>query len=450
MNTPTIYALSTAPGRAGVAVIRVTGDRVRSLLGDLVDGVPSPRMVALREIVHPASRVVIDRGLVVWFEGPRSFTGEDAFELHLHGGRAVVRAMLEALAGLEGVREADPGEFTRRAFENGKIDLTEVEGFADLIDAETEAQRVQALGQASGVLTALYERWRDDLVAALALMESLIDFSDEVTEGDRYVLEVEARVRELHHAMSDHLDDGHRGEILRDGFRVALLGPPNAGKSSLLNALARREAAIVSPEAGTTRDVIEVRLDLAGMPVIISDTAGLREAAAAGVVEQEGMRRSLAVAKDAQLALWLVDAAAPSPEVPQEVRAVACDVVRVINKVDLLGGQGSARLPWCRDDDITISVTTGEGMRHLESVLSVKARAAIPHPGVPALTQARHRVLIEEAREALEAFLAGGARPLELRAEDLRFAALALGKITGRVDVEDVLDQIFNRFCIGK
>ena len=315
--SPTIFALSTAPGRAGIAVIRVSGPAA----GDLVDALAPPRakkrFAALRRIRDPQTGETIDDGLVIWFGAPRTETGEDMAEFHVHGGAAIVKAMLAVLGRQPGCRLAQPGEFARRAFANGKLDLAQVEGLADLVDAETEAQRRQALGQMRGALSELYEGWRADLIRASALVEAAIDFSDEGDVASNAIEVAQGIVAELQAAIGAHLDDGHRGEILRDGFRVVLAGPPNAGKSSLLNALARRDAAIVSEEAGTTRDVIEVRLDLEGLPVIVTDTAGVREAQ--GAVEQEGIRRTLAHARDADLVLWLNDASvaavAPPPEV---------------------------------------------------------------------------------------------------------------------------------------
>jgi tRNA modification GTPase len=370
-------------------------------------------------------------------------------ELQLHGGRAVVKAVLLALGEIPGLRLAEAGEFARRAFENGKVDLAEVEGLADLIDAETEAQRRQALSQATGALSSLYEGWRRALIDACALVEAAIDFSDEGDVGQTTLEQARALAATLETAIRHHLDDGHRGEILREGFHVALTGPPNAGKSSLLNALARREAAIVSEEAGTTRDVIEVRLDLGGLPVVVSDTAGIREAATG--IEREGIKRTLATAEAADLVIWLVDAQGPETTVPADLHGLADRTLVVLNKLDLLPGGPPPALP---DDLIAISVKTGQGVTELTGRLAAIAAERIgAHVGAheaPAITQVRHRRLIETCAESLAAFLAGKPHEIELRAEDLRRAADALGRITGRVDVEDVLDQVFKRFCIGK
>ena len=285
----------------------------------MAGGIPEPRHAVLRTLRHPHSGHRLDQALVLYFKSPASETGEDLAELQTHGGRAVLAAVLDALAAISGCRLAEPGEFVRRAFTNGKLDLTQAEGLADLIDAETEGQRRQALAQASGALARLYEGWRAEIIAASALVEAAIDFSDEADVSERAVEQAEVKASSLLKQLSSHLADGHRGEILRDGFRIVLAGPPNVGKSSLLNALAKREAAIVSAEAGTTRDVIEVRLDLGGLPAVISDTAGIREATSS--IEAEGIRRTLAQTRSADLVLWLIDVTAATPKPPPEVSA---------------------------------------------------------------------------------------------------------------------------------
>lgn len=439
----TIFALSTASGRAGVAVVRVSGPRAGTVLNDMAPERPKPRMAGGRRIVHPTTGEVLDRGIVLWFPKPNSFTGEDVAELQLHGGRAVVAAVLGALGEIPGLRLAAPGEFARRAFDNGKIDLAQAEGLADLIDAETEGQRRQALRQAGGALSSLTEGWRQTLIDAMALTESAIDFSDEGDVGDRAFEQARGMVETLLPAIRHHLDDGHRGEILRDGFHVVLAGAPNVGKSSLLNALARRDAAIVSNEAGTTRDVIEVRLDLSGIPVIVSDTAGIHEAT--GTVEQEGIRRTLARAHQADLVIWLTDPEDPQHTPPEALRSLADRTLLVLNKADLL----APNLPM-PDDMIAISVKTGVGVAALVQRIGGIASERVGNLEEPAITQARHRTAVETTARCLETFLREPAYQLELRAEDLRAAVSALGRVTGRVDVEDVLDQVFARFCIGK
>lgn len=441
----TIFALSSAPGRAGVAVIRVSGPHAGMVLNVMTPKRPKPREAAGRKIVHPTTGELLDMGIVIWFPGPKSSTGEDVAELHLHGSVAVVRAVLAALVLVPGCRPAEPGEFARRAFDNGKIDLTQAEGLADLIDAETEGQRRQALRQAQGALSSLYESWRQALIEAAGLVEASIDFTDEADVASDAFAQGRAIVQDLEKQIRRHLQDHHRGEILRSGFQVVLAGPPNVGKSSLLNALARREAAIVSEEAGTTRDVIEVRLDLAGLPVVISDTAGIRETDA--VVEREGIRRSLARASDADLVIWLTDVHALEPSLPKTLRAIADRTLLVVNKTDLAPEGGQPVLP---DDMIAISVKTGAGLDVLTQRLAAIAQERIGREDTPALTQDRHRRLLEQAMEDLDTFLAGDPNQTELRAEDLRRAAVAMGRIIGRVDVEDILDQVFSRFCIGK
>jgi tRNA modification GTPase len=484
-RSATIYALSSAAGRAGVAVVRLSGSQAGMVLNVMTPPRPKPRVAGGRRIVHPTTGELLDRGIVLWFPKPNSFTGEDVAELQLHGGRAVVAAVLSALGEVPGLRLAEAGEFARRAFDNGKIDLAQAEGLADLIDAETEGQRRQALRQASGALSSLYEGWRRSLIDAMALTESAIDFSDEGDVGDRAFAQARGMVETLLPAIRHHLDDQHRGEILRDGFHVVLAGAPNVGKSSLFNALARREAAIVSDEAGTTRDVIEVRLDLGGVPVIVSDTAGLREAG--GVVEAEGIRRTLQRAGEADLVIWLTDPGDPQHTPPEPLRGLADRTLLVLNKADLLAtdggdpsaaaasqlalalGDGAVRgaegleaadggersdgpgidlvLP---DDMLAISALTGAGIGELIQRLSGIATERIGNLEEPAITQARHRAAVETVAGCLATFLAQPAHQVEMRAEDLRSAIAALGRITGRVDVEDVLDQVFARFCIGK
>lgn len=442
-ETDTICALSSAPGRAGVAVVRVSGPRTREMAAAMAGRLSEPRRAVLRTIVDPNTGLEVDRGILLLFAGPSSFTGEDVVEIHLHGGRAVIANVLGALCGL-GCRLAEPGEFARRAFENGRIDLTEAEGIADLIDAETEAQRRQAVRQAGGALHRQYDTWRDELISALALTEAAIDFADEADVADDAILRGREIVASLAVKLRAHLEDGHRGEILREGFRVVLAGAPNVGKSSLLNALARRDAAIVSAEAGTTRDVIDVKLDLDGLPVIVSDTAGIR--ATGGEVEREGIRRTLARGRDADLVVWLMDARAPEWTLPDELSGREDRTLLVLNKVDLVTGS----LKDHGGEGHLISVVTGQGMRELIDRICAIARERIEPGEAVVITQARHRVALEDCAASLQDYLASDLQDVELRAEDLRRASQALGRITGRVDAEMVLGQIFARFCIGK
>ena len=442
----TIFALSSGAGRAGVAVIRISGPGVRRVMSLMSAPEVFDRRAGFRRIVHPQTRALLDMAVVLFFAGPASETGEDVAEFQVHGGRAVVRAVLEALGLIPDCRMAEPGEFARRAFDNGKLDLVEVEALADLVEAETEAQRRRAF-QSGGVLSNLYEGWRARLIEIAALTEAAIDFSDEGDVAASSFEMARKRARPLLNEMSRHLDDGHRGEILRDGFRVALLGPPNAGKSSLLNALARRDAAIVSEEAGTTRDVIEVRLDLDGYPVIVSDTAGIRETE--GVVEQEGIRRSLAAAREADLTLWLSETGLEPP--PREISRETILLVRTKADLDETPLPMSSATAWGEGEAIAISARTSAGIDALVRAITTRAASAMGNDtGAPVVAQARHRQHLETASASLGDFLGGDTRALELRAEDVRRAGHALGRITGRVDVEDVLDQIFSRFCIGK
>ena len=439
-STPsdTIMALASGAVPAAIAVIRISGPETRRVLEAFCGGVPDPRHASLRDI-GPPRLPAIDRGLAIWFPGPASFTGEDMAELHTHGSRAVVSAVIEAVLSLPGTRLAEPGEFARRAFENGKLDLTQVEGLADLISAETEAQRRQALAQAEGSLRTLYEGWRIELLGAQALVEAGLDFADEGDVAADIAVKADAIVAPLLVSISHHLAD-RRGERLRDGVHIVIAGPPNVGKSSLLNALAKRDVAIVSEEAGTTRDVLEVHLDLGGLPVTLTDTAGLREAESK--VEAEGVRRALARTEQADVVLWLVDATAPIWELPAalEIRTAIC----VLNKIDLERGFTPHR------DCLQISARTGQGLDRLVEALEEQA-AHVAETGLasPLMTRARHRAELEGARVALQRFGQPTLSP-ELKAEELRIAARHLGRLTGRIDVEEVLGAIFGEFCIGK
>jgi len=380
---------------------------------------------------------LIDRGLAIYFQGPASFTGEDIAEFHVHGGRAIVGAIMEALAAL-GLRPAEPGEFTRRAVENGKIDLTQAEAIADLVDAETDAQRRQALRQYDGALAELYEGWRADLIKAGAWAEAAIDFSDEELPADTFA-RTRAAIAGILQDIRGHLDDSRRGEVLREGLHLTVIGPPNAGKSSLVNALARRDVAIVAEIAGTTRDVIDVRMDLGGYPVILADTAGLRDTAE--IIEAEGVRRARARAETADLVLLLLDGSAADPftGLPDGTRG---DLI-VFNKSDL---------PWpAKRDGISISLKTGAGMDTMIDALTAKVRDRLERPTeAPVLTRARHRHALEDATRSLEHALTTPDDQPELLAEDLRLALRSIGRIIGRVDIEDVLDVVFKDFCIGK
>jgi tRNA modification GTPase len=399
---------------------------------------PSPRVAQRRRLVDPQSGDALDDGLILWFPAPRSATGEDVAELHLHGSRAVLAAVMQALARL-GLRLAEPGEFTRRAFLNGKLDLLQAEAIADLAAAETEAQRRQALRQLGGELGDVYRGWRDRLVRILAHLEAAIDFPDEDLPPEiesRIAGETEALVVEIER----HVADGHRGERLRDGIDVAILGPPNAGKSSLMNRIARRDVAITSPVPGTTRDVIEVAIDLGGYPVVLADTAGLRDSADA--IEQEGKRRAVQRAEQAEIRLFVFDIAHPA-DAAGAAAWPGADTILVANKIDLARAADTDLSP----PALPVSALTGEGIDRLLTMLGERV-AQTYRIEAPVLTRARHRQALEEAAASLQrSFFA--ALP-ELRAEDLRLALRSLGRITGAVDVEDLLDVIFRDFCIGK
>ena len=441
----TIFAVSSGPGRGAIAIIRLSGPKAGAALERLSGrGLPRPRFASLRALSEPTSGEALDQALVLWLPRPRSFTGEDMVELHVHGGRAVIAGVLAALGAMPGLRPAEPGEFARRAFDHGRLDLIEAEGIADLINAETAAQRRQALRQMEGALSALYEGWRGAIIEATALAEADIDFSDQdlpdwLGEAGRQ------RIGGLATSIEQHLDDARRGELVRDGFEIAIVGAPNAGKSSLLNALAKRPVAIVAETAGTTRDVVEIRLDLDGYPVVLADTAGLRESADA--VEAEGVRRALARAERADLKIVVLDGTT-LPNVPISIAKLIDERALVlVNKCDLTKDiarsteiTGHQRLP--------VSCRTGEGLGRLLDRLGEIAASHMPEQAAPALSQIRHRVALLEAASSLRRAARGEAP--ELVAEDLRLAARALGRVTGRVDVEDILDQIFRTFCIGK
>ena len=525
----TIYALSSGRPPAAIAVVRISGPRAGVALNALIGRIPDPRKAALARI-HGRDGEIVDQALALWFPGPQSETGEDVAELQLHGGHAVVAAVFAALAQIDGLRPAEAGEFTRRAFENGKLDLTAVEGLADLVMAETEGQRRQAFRQMTGALRDRSENWRTQLIQALALVEARIDFSDEADVPQDLVTPALQIARSLEGDIASVLAEGNRGERLREGFFVAIAGPPNAGKSTLLNRIAKREAAIVSPYAGTTRDVIEVHLDLDGLPVTLLDTAGIRETD--DPVEIEGVRRARERAAAADLILWVVEAgdALGHDEVGNALRSrdevgssARSRGVGVGAPARPLGGgeddnvthllpnesghslKGSGRAPvWLirnkidmhqdlrqrneqyiqskgksepsvqvnnplrnmanktltkksefeftfNESKFDISAKTGEGFEVLLNVLGRHAEKFLAGAESALVTRERHRRALQDALAALRRALAPGLASREdLLAEELRLAARALGRLTGRVDVDDVLDVIFRDFCIGK
>lgn len=444
----TIFALATPQGRSGVAVIRVSGPasfQSLSTLSGLDASFIMPREAVLKALKGPVSRETIDHALILPFKAPASFTGEDVVEYHLHGSQAIIQEMLAALAGQSNHRMAEPGEFTRRAFENGKMDLTEAEAIADLIDAETSLQKAQALDQLEGSLSKIYQDWTERLKKALAHIEADIEFPDEDLP-DEISPAMIAVIKKIQQEIASHLDDNRRGERLRDGVRIAVIGAPNAGKSTLVNALAQRDVAIVSDMAGTTRDIIEVHLDLGGYPVILSDTAGLRpeqldeKTSGHNAIEGEGIRRALEAAQKADLKILVFDGTQGQPDsntlALKDERAFC-----VINKSD---GASTMEL----EGAVKISAKNETHLDQLLEGLAAKIQDQLGASDGPSLTRARHREALQRAEECLSRALLASLP--ELLAEDLRLSVREIGRITGRVDVEDLLDVIFKDFCIGK
>lgn len=444
MARDTIFALSTGRPPAAIAIVRISGPAARTALEKLAGRLPEPR-VATFVTLRSVAGSVIDDAVVLYFPQPHSATGEDIAELQLHGSRAVLAAVFEELGGIDGMRAAEAGEFTRRAFENGKLDLTEAEGLDDLIHADTEAQRRQAVRQFKGLLGQRAEDWRRQIIEASALVEAGIDFSDEGDVPDELIAPAREKIEELRIEIEATLASSARGERLREGLVVAIAGPPNAGKSTLLNRLARRDAAIVSPHAGTTRDVIEVQLDLDGFPVVLLDTAGIRETS--DPVEEEGVRRARDRAAEADLVLWLTDSTA-EPVLP-EGEAATGPVWLVENKVDLPGG-GRRLAADAVAASFRISAAQGQGLAELTGALAQFAAEYFASGETALVTRARQKALLETAATALRRAGQVGAGADEILAEELRIAAHALGRLLGKVDVEDILDKIFRDFCIGK
>jgi tRNA modification GTPase len=444
----TIFALSSGRPPSAIAMVRVSGAQARTAMTSLAGRLPTPRMVT-RVLLRDANRQPIDDAVVLWFPGPASATGEDVAEFHIHGGRAVLAALFAALAAFENVRAAEPGEFTRRAFENGKLDLTEAEALDDLIHADTDRQRRQALRQMKGLLGDRARDWRAQIIEASALIEAGIDFSDEGDVPQELIEPALAKIKALHREIEEVLAAQGRSERLREGLVVAIAGLPNVGKSTLMNQLARREVAIVSPHAGTTRDVIEVQLDLDGYPVTVIDTAGIRETD--DPVEQEGVRRARARAEEADLVLWMIDAQHEEAR-PRETSALW--VVR--NKIDLetidaAGPRQSANgLQAGGGAEFAISAARGDGVQELIAALVIFARDFFGAGESGLIGRVRQRKLLQETLVMLHRSISVIGKGEELAAEELRGAAIALGRLLGRVDVEDVLDVIFREFCIGK
>lgn len=432
----TIVALSSGSLPSGVAIIRISGPKAATVISVLGARIAQPRQTSL-QIFRDNDGSVIDEGLVLWFPAPHSFTGEDVVELQTHGSRAVVAGILDVLLSIDGVRHAEAGEFARRAFANGKIDLTEAEGLADLIDAETTAQRKVAQYLASGGLKDLYNDWQDQLLNARAMIEADIDFADEDDVPGSVADQVWNDMAKLYQSISAHLEGYDRSERIRDGFKISLIGKPNVGKSSLLNALAGSDRAIVSSEAGTTRDIVEVRLDIAGYLVLLSDTAGIREQA--GSVEAEGIRRSIASAQEADLILFLSD----EDEWHHDFINANSKVLNIRSKADL---SSDIKLD---DDVIFVSVNDAASVTALLEKLSVIINNELDQARIGSAIKSRYIDHLSQCLKDLNKSIESD-DALELRAEHLRSAAYCLGRITGQFDTEDVLGRIFSSFCIGK
>ena len=429
----TIFALASAQGRAGVSVIRLSGEKALWAARQLTARALEPRRATYVALTWQGE--VIDQTIIIYFPGPHSFTGEDCVELHVHGARAVLDRLYVVFAEL-GLRLAEPGEFSRRAVEHGKIDLTQAEGIADLVDAETEAQRRQALTQLDGGLRRRYEAWRSDLVELMARLEVYIDFPDEDLPDD-LTQAILARIEALRDGLDAALADADRGRQIREGYRIVILGEPNAGKSSLFNALLKAETAIVTPVAGTTRDVIEAQLRVGPYSVLLYDTAGLRETDE--IVEAEGIRRARVKADEADLRVWLVDGG--QPEIP---KAMTEGDLLVFSKADLVGGVSRETLAYA------ISTVTGQGVAELVAVIEARVTEALSGQTFPAATRERHRERLLAARDHLQEALASRLRVPELTAEHVRMALNSFEALFGRYDVEGVLDVVFSTFCIGK
>ena len=438
----TIFAVSSGGLPAAIAIVRISGPSVRIALETIAGGTPPERIATLRTLRDPQTNAVVDQAVVLWFRAPKSETGEDVAEFQIHGSRAVADVLLKVLGQLSGFRMAEPGEFSRRAFLNGKLDLTQIEGLADLVAAETDAQRRQALTQLQGRFGRRMDRLRRQLVEMRARIEAGLDFVDEEDVPGEIIAETQDGVIGVRMEIDAILAEGRRGERLRDGVQIAVMGPPNAGKSSLLNAIAKRDVAIVTSEAGTTRDILEVHLDLDGYPATLADTAGLREAE--GIVEAEGIRRAVARGQAADLVLWMEDMSKSSTS-DQEAGAIGADALwRIGGKADLIDSASKRS----RDFDFPVSVVTGYGLGTLTEALSSFAADRCGEGAV--VTRERHRAALTDCRDALLRAESGFDSGPELLAEELRIAGDALGKITGRIDVEDLLDVIFSEFCIGK
>lgn len=447
MDNRTIYALSTVFGKSGVAVIRISGSdalKVVSAMTELNVGKLRPRYAYFTSLRHTATGEVLDKMLLLWFKAPYSFTGEDVVELQIHGSKAVIAAVMDSLSRLENFRLAEPGEFSKRAFYNRKMDLTEAEGLADLIDAETAEQQKYAIRQMEGSLKNLYDGWREILLKILSHLEAYIDFPDEDIPTD-ITSEMQNTVFKLSEDICAHLREGSAGERLREGFRVVIVGPPNAGKSSLLNTVVRREAVIVSDIAGTTRDAVDIHLDLGGYPVIFTDTAGLRETDE--VIEQKGIEIARGKIADADLVICLFDASKDSVQLFDNiVNSFKNKVLLVANKSDKLTSEQCSLLQ--EQGCLVISAHQRQSVSKLLQVVEEQIKSRFTSGSSLLITRSRYCEALQNACDCLRQF--GFNKEIELTAEDIRLAARELGKITGRIEIDEILDKIFGSFCIGK
>jgi tRNA modification GTPase len=448
----TIFALSSGRPPSAISIVRLSGGEARAVLAGLAGRVPEPR-VATRVLLRDPEKQPIDDAVVLWFPGPASATGEDVAEFHVHGGRAILAALFAALSTFENVRAAEPGEFTQRAFENGKLDLTEAEALDDLIRADTERQRRQALRQLRGLLGDKAREWRARIIEASALIEAGIDFSDEGDVPKELMATALVRIESLFEEIREVLAAQGRSERLREGLIVAISGPPNVGKSTLINLLARREVAIVSPHAGTTRDIIEVQLDLDGYPVTLIDTAGIRHTD--DPVEQEGVRRARMRSAEADLVLWMTDAECERGAVASDLRASNAVVWVIHNKIDLegegrVGQAGGGSMDQESAAEFRISASRGDGIAELTAAMATFARDYLGSGEGALIGRERQRKLLQQTADALERSIAAAGEGEELAAEELRAAANFLGRLLGRVDVEEILGAVFREFCIGK
>jgi tRNA modification GTPase len=443
MDNQTIYALSTVYGKSGVAVIRISGDRAFDVIAKMTDidiSAVQPRYAYFTNIKNPSGQL-LDKSLVICFKAPHSFTGEDIVELQIHGAKAVISSVLDGLSSLDNFRLAEPGEFSKRAFYHNKMDLTEAEGLADLIDAETSEQQKQALRQMEGVLKNIYDNWREQLLKVMAYLEAYIDFPDE--ELPQNIIDnLQNTVFKIQNDIEKHLSSNNIGERLRDGFRVVILGEPNAGKSSLLNAIAKRDAVIVSDIAGTTRDAIDIHMDINGYPVIFTDTAGLRQTAEA--VEKQGIERAYTKAQDADIVICLFDCLR---NIPQEFENIDKNkIIYVANKIDKADDNHKKTLQ--NKGCLTISAKYAQGVEVLLNEIGQKIKDKFTANSSEIITRQRYREALKNAVSNLKNF--NFDKEIELSAEDIRLAAREIGKITGRIEMDEVLDKIFSSFCIGK